>query len=150
MHWKFKEDGTPFLDEHSYSPMEITDNNNEVCSTIQYVPPTRASKYLGHLKEPTGNQQQQLQKLQDIIKKEKVFVSTSQLSPEYMHIYYKTIFLKKDEYLLTLSYFSKKKLQKLQYGYYKTLLNSLGFNQNTHRFNMDHPLTLVSDFGVYI
>ena len=64
---------------------------------------------------------------------ENVFVATRQLPSELMYTYYTSIFLKKVGYPLKLSSFSKKKLQQLQDGYYKILLDSLEFNQNTAR-----------------
>ena len=50
MHWRFDENGEPFLDNTIYDTMEVVDNNNEVLSRIKYLGPDQASKYLGHYK----------------------------------------------------------------------------------------------------
>lgn len=77
MHWKFLEDGTPYLDNTTYSPMEIKDTNNEVCSRIKYLGPNQASKYLGHIKKVKGTQQAQEEKFKSVIKQETAFVAMS-------------------------------------------------------------------------
>jgi hypothetical protein len=131
MHWKFTEDGDPYLDDTTHSSIEIKDVNHKVCSTIKFLHPEEASKYLGHIKEVAGTQISQEEKLKEVIKSETAFVATSHLNPSLTYRYYTAIFQKKVQYPLTLSYFSKKKLRKLQKRYHKVLLRALGYNQNT-------------------
>ena len=131
MHWFFDETGNPYLDHTNYNTMDIRDSKGEVCSRIKYMNPTQASKYLRHTKETAGTQSHQEQKLKHLIQQEMAFVATSQMTPDITHKYYTTIFLKRITYPLTLSYFSKKKLRKLQQNYHGLLLGALGYNKNT-------------------
>jgi len=76
MHWKFKENGEPYLDNTTHNAINITDTQGNICSVIKYVPPDKATKYLGHYKEVIGSQHKQERVLQQIINKETAFVAT--------------------------------------------------------------------------
>ena len=62
------DDGEPYLDDTEHSALHIKDMNNEICSTIKYLLPTQASKYLGHLKEGAATKISQELSLKEVIK----------------------------------------------------------------------------------
>ena len=103
MHWKFKENGEPYLDNTLHDSIDITDTQGNTCSVIKYIPPAEATKYLGHYKEVLGSQQKQERVLRHIVNEETAFVATSQMDTELTYTYYSTMFLKKVTYPMSLT-----------------------------------------------
>ena len=131
MIWKFDENGAPSLDHSSHDSIVIKDNQGSVISNVQYLLPEESVKYLGHHKELSGTQTSQQNALEELVRNETAFVATCHLSPHLVFTYYTSIFLKKTTYPLSVSFFSKKKLRRIQGPFYRALLQSLGYNKNT-------------------
>ena len=110
--WDFKPTGRPFLVESPTPPQPLTiqDSNGESVE-IQYIPNSKAIKYLGCLKAP-GNQTEQLDAITSKCNDYARVINCSQLSRRGTQVFYQATYRLSVGYPLPVCYFKFKELDK--------------------------------------
>jgi exonuclease III len=135
MYWKFSAQGAPVLTnmKAELPPISVSDPHTQQEQVLEYLHPYAAHKTLGHYKEPSGIQVQQVAKLKDKSDSITEFLWRMPLTRSEAWTYYSACYLPSVTYPLTASFLTSKQLQKVQTRAMSIIVPRCGYNRNTHR-----------------
>ena len=132
--YKFKPDGTPFLQADQVGPtVVIQTGDRQRQETVPFRSAFNAYKTLGYWKSPSGRQSTQFKVLKKKCDNHARIVTTSALTRREAWTYYFSMYLTSPGYPLPLSHFSPSELHKLETKSLPAIIAKCGFNRNSSR-----------------
>ena len=133
--WRFSSQGSPVLasEQKLFTPVAVTERLSGNRKELEYLPPHKAHKTLGHYKEPAGIQKTQLQVLKRQCESLTDFLWQCPLTREEACHYYYACYLPSISYPLSLSHFQERQLNAIQKKPMMILLARCGYNRHMKR-----------------
>jgi exonuclease III len=133
LYWKFSSQGAPVLCniQSEIPALEVPDPITNTSETLEYLPPTKAHKTLGHFKEPSGLHKEQYRQLKAKSDQITDFLWSTHLTREEAWLYYQACYIPAVTYPLTSSFLSPAQLKSVQTKAMAIITAKCGFNRHT-------------------
>jgi hypothetical protein len=132
--WKFQEDGYAYTitPEKLDKNIKVQDWNKQ-SMTIKQLPATTSQKLLGVMRNPIGNQQDEIQRLKEKSNRIATQINSHALSRVEAKMAYESFYIPAMRYSLSITAINQMDFESIQKNATSSMIASLGFNRNMPR-----------------